>query len=121
MSEGRLHVHLYELKQQLMDKHPGHGDLSNYLREIIRAYVEERFMILSDEVLEVIDEADFQTAVDLLLPGLQKLREERMQAGEKKTKARKKRKADAGRGKGKASEKKKATESMYKQLMEGFK
>jgi hypothetical protein len=120
MSLGRLHVHLYDLKERLVEKHP--KDISNYVRYIIRAYVEERYMILDEEVLKVIDKGDFEAAVELMLPGLQRLREERMQAGEKAVSARKTSKAKKGRRKGGVKSKEdKMVESLYSNLMEGFK
>jgi hypothetical protein len=122
MTLGRLHVHLHELKEQLKEKHPVPGDLSNYIRFIVRAYVEDRYMILSEEILEVIDKGDFEAAVELMLPGLQKLREERMQEGQKKVAAKKASAAKKGRRKGGVKKKEdKMVESMYSNLMEGFK
>jgi hypothetical protein len=121
MTVGRLHVHLHELKEEFKAK-CSHKDLSNYTRYLIRAFVEERLMILEQEVLDVIDKGDFEAAVELLLPGLQKLREERMQSGQKTTKARKESKAKKGRRKGGVkSKEERELESMYSNLMEGFK
>jgi hypothetical protein len=122
MTLGRLHVHLHELKEKLQEKHPVPGDISNYVRYIIRAYVEDRYMILDEKVLEVIDKGDFEAAVDLLLPGLQKLREERLQAGQKSVANRKTSKAKKGRRKGGVESKEdKMVKSLYANLMEGFK
>ena len=121
MTIGRLHVHLHELKAEFQAK-CAHKDLSNYTRHLIRAFVEERLMILDQEVLNVIDKGDFESAVELLLPGLQKLREDRMQAGSKTTAARKDAKAKKGRQKGGVkSKEERELESMYSNLMEGFK
>ena len=121
MTVGRLHVHLHELKDEFKAK-CSHKDLSNYTRYLIRAFVEERLMILDQGVLDVIDKGDFETAVELLLPGLQKLREERMQSGSKTTAKRKEAKAKKGRRKGGVkSKEERELESMYANLMEGFK
>jgi len=119
--QGRLHVHLQDLKEPFKAR-CGHGDISGRIRDLVRAYLEERIMILSDEVLAVIDKGDHDAAVELMLPGLQKLREERLQDGQKKTKARKDRKAASGQKKGGVkAEKQKAVDGMYNQLMEGYK
>ena len=121
MTIGRLHVHLFDLKERLLEKHPP-GDISNYVRYIIRAYVEDRYMILDQEVLDVIDKGDFEAAVDLLLPGLQKLREERLQAGQKRVAEKRESAAKKGRRKGGVKSKEdKMVESMYSNMMEGFK
>jgi hypothetical protein len=96
--------------------------MSNVTRFLIDAYLEESLMILSKEVLDVIDKGDFNEAVELLLPGLQKLREDRLQAGETKKAA--KRKSAAAKGRKKAgikSEKEKQADKMLETLMGGFK
>ncbi|MHA2085775.1 MAG: hypothetical protein ACXABD_18685 [Candidatus Thorarchaeota archaeon] len=119
---GRLHVHLYELKEPFKEKTGGHPHISNVTRYLINAYLEESLMILSKEVLDVIDKGDFNAAVELMLPGLQKLREERLQAGERKKAAKKK--SAAARGKKKAgikTEKEKQADKMLETLMGGFK
>lgn len=121
MTTGRLHVHLHELKEPFKDR-CGHGDISDRIRWLVRAYLEESFMILKQEVLDVIDKGDFETAVDLLLPGLQKLREDRMQAGSKTTTKRKAKKAKEGRRKGGVKSKEdREAEAKFKSMMEGFK
>lgn len=122
MSEGRLHVHLGEDLKQQFKARCAFKDLSNYTRYLIRAFVEDRCMILSKEVLEIIDKGDFQEAVDLLLPGLQQLREERMQAGKKRRAAKKKAASDKGRKKGGVKTPEEiAAQEAYKKYMEGFK
>jgi len=120
--EGRLHVHLRELKDQLQERHPHYGELASVTRELVSAYVQEKLMILSEEILEVIDKGDFNAAVDLMLPGLQKLREQRLQVSNKATAARTKKKEDSGKKKvGVKTKEEKLVGDMYRQLMGGFK
>ena len=117
---GRLHVHLYELKEPFREKCG--SQMSDITRYLINAYVEESLMILSKEVLDVIDKGNFNDAVELLLPGLQKLREDRLQAGERKTKAKKKSGAEKGKKKaGVKTEEEKSADKMLETLMGGFK
>jgi hypothetical protein len=119
--EGRLHVHLRELKDQLQERHPHYGELASITRELVSAYVQERLMILSEEILAVIDRGDFNEAVDLMLPGLQKLREQRLQVSNKATATRSKKKEDAGKKKaGIKTKEEKLVKDMYQQLMGGF-
>ncbi len=120
--EGRLHVHLRELKTALVDRHPEHGEITRVVRETLTAHLERRIMILSDEVLEVIDKGDFNKAVELLLPGLQKLREERLNTSQEAGKTRRKRKEAKGKKKaGVKTQQERQVESLYTKMMENFK
>ena len=120
--EGRLHVHLRELKGVLVERHPEHGELTRVVREQLQAYLEKRVMILSDETLELIDKMDFNAAVDKLLPGLQKLREDRLNTSQEAKAARTEGKEAKKRKKaGIKTEEERRAEVLYKQMMEGFK
>ena len=79
-------------------------------------------MILDEKTLEVIDKGDFNKAVDLLLPGLQKLREERMQVGQKAKKTRTTSKETKKRKEaGIQTKQEQMAKTMVEKLMEGFK
>lgn len=98
MNKGRLHVELYELKDEFKAR-CAHGDMTGYTRYLIQCFLENRIMILDKEVLEVIDRGDFDEAVNLILPGLSQLREARLRSGQVQKAVRKK----AAVRKGKAS------------------
>ena len=118
---GRLHVHLRELKPLFKEKCT-HGDITAHTRQLIQAFVEDRIMILGDKALAAIDKGDLNEAVDLILPGLQKLREERLQVGQtaKKTKTTNK-EAKKRKEAGIETKQEKLAKSMFNQLMGGFK
>jgi hypothetical protein len=82
MVEGRINVHLGELKERLQQLH-GWGDLSRIVRVLIESYLEGRIMHLSPEISKLIDEGKDEEAIVLLTSDLVALRQRRVQAGQR--------------------------------------
>ena len=87
MVEGRINVHLGELKERLQQLH-GWGDLSRIVRVLIESYLEGRIMHLSPEISKLIDDGKDEEAIVLLTNDLVALRQRRVQAGQKASKKR---------------------------------
>jgi hypothetical protein len=87
MTEGRINVHLGELKERLQALH-GWGDFSSIIRVLIESYLEGRIMHLSPEISKLIDEGRDEEAIVLLTNDLVSLRQRRVQAGQRASKKR---------------------------------
>lgn len=87
MTEGRINVHLGDLKERLQALH-GWGDFSSIIRVLIESYLEGRIMHLSPEISKLIDEGRDEEAIVLLTNDLVSLRQRRVQAGQRASKKR---------------------------------
>jgi len=92
--EGRIDVHLGDLKDKLKDHYGGklpYGVVSNLTRTWMEAYLEGRLTIMSKEVVALIEQGLEEEAVQLLFQDIVELRMRRMKAntailGKKKNK-----------------------------------
>ncbi len=94
MTEGRINVHLGELKEKLKALHPW-GEVSGIVRVLIGSYVEGRIMAIRPEVSKLFDEGKDQEAIEILTADLIALRQRRLQAGQKAASSRSKGKSKA--------------------------
>ena len=79
-------------------------------------------MILNKDILAAVDKGDYQKAVDLMLPGLQKFRETRLAEGQRKMAAKRKAASDKGKKRGGVkTEEEKVAAAALENLMAGFK
>jgi len=99
MTEGRINIHLKELKEKLLLLHPGYGKQSEIVRTLVESYLEGRIMHLSPEISQLLDKGKDDEAIALLTSDLVALRQRRVQAGQSASKKRSSSKAQKAKDK----------------------
>ena len=92
MTEGRINVHLGELKAMLQALHPW-GELSKIVRVLIESYLEGRIMTINPKVSELFDAGKDEEAIEMLTEDLTMLRQRRVSAGQRAASSRSKTKS----------------------------